>query len=114
MSDWRLIYALLEYHAATNDPEALRRACGVANQLLEWRAESGLFPRPGRQYARTGDEVPLALLHLAVAIEGRRELLPRAMFDSRFFHCEFDGPLEEHQKKRADKRTYDNNVYFGN
>ncbi len=114
MADWRLIYALLEYHAATNDPEALRRACGVANQLLEWRAESGLFPRPGREYARTGDEAPLALLHLAAAIEGRRELLPSAMFDSRFFHCEFDGPLEEHQKKRADKRTYDNNVYFGN
>jgi pectate lyase len=113
LADCRLIYAQLELHQATGDPGALRQACGVADRLLEMQAESGLFPRPKREYARTGDEVPLALLHLAAAIEGRRELLPRAMFDSRFFHCEFHGELEEYQKKRADKRTYDNSVYYG-
>ena len=113
VADWRLIYALLEYHEATDDLGALRLACGVADQLLELRAESGLFPRPGREYARTGDEAPLALLNLAAAIEGRREVLPRAMYDSRFFHCEFHGDLKESQKKRADKRTYDNYVYYG-
>ena len=31
----------------------------------------------------------------------------------RFFHCEYHGPLEEHQKKRADSRTYDHLVYYG-
>jgi len=113
VADWRLIYALLDFYQATGDPGALRLACGVADHLLTWRAESGLFPRPGREYARTGDEVPLALLHLAAAIEGHREVLPRAMFDSRFFHCEFHGDLKEHQKKRADRRTYDNYVYYG-
>lgn len=113
VADWRLIYALLEYHQATDDPGALRLACGVADHLLRLRSESGLFPRPGREYARTGDEAPLALLNLAAAIEGRREALPRAMFDSRFFHCEFHGDLKESQKKRADKRTYDNYVYYG-
>jgi hypothetical protein len=35
------------------------------------------------------------------------------MYDSRFFHCEFHGELKESQKKRADKRTYDNYVYYG-
>ena len=113
VADWRLIYAALEFHQATDDPGSLQLACKVANHLLAWQAESGLFPRPQREYARTGDEVPLALLHLAAAIEGRRETLPRPMLDSRFFHCEFHGDLKENQKKRADKRTYDNYVYYG-
>ena len=44
---------------------------------------------------------------------GKRPLMPPPALDSRFFHCEYDGPLEEHQKKRADRRTYDNNVFYG-
>ena len=39
--------------------------------------------------------------------------MPRAVYDSRFFHCEYHSPLAKHQQKRADKRTYDNLVFFG-
>ena len=117
VSDWRLIYGLLELAdvSGADDvrPAMLRRACRVADNLLRTQSPSGLFPRRGRVWARTGDEVPLALAHLAAAIEGKRDRLPPAAFDARFFHCEYDGPLEEYQKKRADACTYDHNVFYG-
>jgi hypothetical protein len=116
-SDWRLIYGLLELADASGAddvrPAMLRRACRVADNLLKTQSPSGLFPRRGRSWARTGDEAPLALAPLAAAIEGKRDRLPPAAFDARFFHGEYDGPLEENQKKRADARTYDNNVFYG-
>lgn len=116
-ADWRLIYGLLELAerpgAEADRPAFLRWSRRVADGILKTQAPSGLFPRSGYSYARTGDDIPLALLHLAAALEGRRQLLPRARYDSRFFHCEFHGPLEEHQQKRADARTYDNLVFFG-
>lgn len=127
-ADWRLIYVLLELHRATGNrsPMESRReaslnglrttlqvACRVADNLLKLQKETGLFPRPGREFARTGDEIPLSLLHLAAALEGRSEEMPPPMFDNRFFHCEYHGGLAEHQQKRADKRTYDNLVFYG-
>jgi pectate lyase len=111
--DWRAIYALLELHRATKDPELLRLGCRIGDNLLPTQAKTGLFPRQGRDYARTGDEVPLALLHLAVALAGKQEDLPRPIYDSRFFHCQYDGKLKDHQKKRADSRTYDHLVFYG-
>ncbi len=112
-ADWRVIYALLELHRATGNRSMLRIARNVADNLLKRQAATGLFPRPGREYARTGDEVPLALLHLAAALEGVSDKIPPPAFDGRFFHCEYHGQLEEHQQKRADKRTYDNYVFYG-
>jgi pectate lyase len=112
-ADWRLIYALLELHRATGSRSMLKTARTVADNLLKLQAKSGLFPRPGREYARTGDEIPLALLHLAAALKGRSNDMPRPVFDSRFFHCEYHGELAKHQQKRADKRTYDNLVFYG-
>ncbi|MBM4017043.1 MAG: hypothetical protein FJ288_01735 [Planctomycetes bacterium] len=116
-ADWRLIYGLLELADASGmadvRPAMLRLACRVADNLLKMQSRSGLFPRSGREWAQTGDEVPLALAHLAAAIQGRRDRLPPAAFDTRFFHCEFHGPLEEHQKKRGDARTYDHYVFYG-
>jgi len=111
--EWRTIYALIEVHRAIGDTAVLRLAARIADNILETRAESGLFPRTGRSYARTGDEAPLAILHLAATIDGKRASLPPAMFDSRFFHCEYHGQLDEHQRKRADKRTYDHLVFYG-
>jgi len=112
--DWRVIYAMLALREATNgDDQFLRLASRVADNLLKTQTPTGLFPRSGRKYARTGDEAPLAILHLAAAIQGKRNLIPPAAFDRRFFHCEYHGPLEEHQKKRADRRTYDHLVYYG-
>jgi hypothetical protein len=74
---------------------------------------AGLFPRPGRDWAQTGDEIPLALLHLAASLADKSDQMSPPIRDSRFFHCEYHGPLEEHQKKHDDKRTYDDLVYYG-
>jgi len=112
-ADWRVIYALLELDETTDDERFIRLACRIAANVLETQTPTGLFPRSGRKYARTGDEAPLAILHLAAAVEGKRELMPPPVFDRRFFHCEFDGKLEEYQKKRADARTYDHLVFYG-
>jgi len=111
--DWRLLYGLLELHRATERGDLLKLACQVADNLLETQSPGGLFPRQGRSYARTGDEIPLALLHLAAALAGKRDALPPPMLDARFFHCEYHGKLLEHQQKRADKRTYDHLVFYG-
>jgi pectate lyase len=113
LADWRMIYVLLELYRAEGDRTMLQLASRIADNLLELQKETGLFPRPGRDYARTGDEIPLALLHLAAALEGKSDKMPQPAFDNRFFHCEYHGKLDEHQKKRADKRTYDNLVFYG-
>ncbi|NQT40667.1 MAG: hypothetical protein HQ581_24450, partial [Planctomycetes bacterium] len=112
-TDWRAIYALLECYRATQDRGLLHHACRIADNLLKTQTPTGLFPRPSRSHARTGDEVPLALLHLAATIDGKGALLPAPVFDRRFFHCQYHGPLEKHQQKRADARTYDNSVFYG-
>jgi pectate lyase len=112
--DWQVIYSLLDLYEAVEDRALLRVACRIADNLLRWQTDAGLFPRPERAYARTGDEIPLAVLHLAATIEGKRSSLPKAVFDRRFFHCEYHGDLKEHQRKRADKRTYDHLVFYGN
>jgi len=110
---WQTIYTLLELHRGTEDSDILRLACRVADNILKTQAKTGLFPRSGRKYARTGDEAPLAILHLAAAITGKRSAMPQAILDARFFHCEYHGKLAKHQQKRADKRTYDNLVFYG-
>ena len=112
-ADWRTLYALLELHRATGDAALLRLARRVGDNVLKTQAASGLFPRPGRIYARTGDEAPLALLHLAAALAGRQARMPPPIYDSRFFHCEYHGRLAKHQRKRADSRTYDSLVFYG-
>ncbi|MFZ5831225.1 MAG: hypothetical protein ACOY3P_14130 [Planctomycetota bacterium] len=111
--DWQVIYPLLELHRATGDAALLQLACRVGDNIVKQQSPSGLFPRKGRAWARTGDDAPLALLHLAAAIRGERDTLPQAVYDNRFFHCVYDGPLEPHQQKRADARTYDHLVFYG-
>jgi hypothetical protein len=110
---WHVIYALLELHRATDDARFLRLARRVGDNAAKLQTASGLFPRPGRTYARTGDEIPLALLHLAATLADRSAVLPPPTLESRFFHCEYHGPLAPDQQKRADKRTYDHLVYYG-
>jgi len=112
-TSWQCLYALLELHQATKDPKLLQLACRIGDNLRRTQAASGLFPRRKRDYARTGDEIPLALLHLAAVLDGKPDAVPQAIHDSRFFHCEYDGTLDAHQKKRADSRTYDHLVFYG-
>lgn len=134
--EWRAIYALLELKRATGDDQFLTLAGRIANNLIELQSPSGFFPRPApldrrpdsgvyharhmdyppnpdRSYARTGDEVPLALLHLAAALEGKSALLPQPVFDDQYFHCPFMGALNLYQQKRNDSRTYDWLVFYG-
>jgi len=111
--DWETIYTLLELAEGTKARGFLDLAARIADNLLRTQTPTGLFPRTGRTWARTGDEVPLALLHLSATMRGKGDAVPAPAYDSRFFHCEFHGELETHQKKRADKRTYDNRVYYG-
>jgi hypothetical protein len=132
---WKMIYALLELEKATADRAFLNLACQVGDQLLAMQSETGLFPRPektyprdgtavphaivpgtthpARKYASTGDEVPLALLHLAAATEKRSSSLPQPVLDNHYFHCPYHGPLEDYQQKRDDTRTYDWLVFYG-
>jgi pectate lyase len=112
-ADWRTLYGLLELYRATQDRQILELACRVGDNLLRMQADSGLFPRPGYDYARTGDEAPLAILHLAAAIAGRSARMPAPRYDHAFFHCVYAGELEEHQRKRDDSRTYDHMVFYG-
>jgi hypothetical protein len=67
----------------------------------------------GETLARTGDEIPLALLHLAAAISGKVNVIPPPIHDHRYFHCEFDGNRDSAQQENADKRTYDHLVFYG-
>ena len=91
----------------------LRLAARIGDNLLATQSQTGLFPRPGREWAHTGDDIPLALLHLAAGIEGKRDRIPPAAIDNQFFHAVYYGELEPHQKKRNDDRTWDSLVYYG-
>ena len=111
--DWRGVYALLELGRATKDRRFLRLAGRIADNLLATQTKTGLFPRSGRVYARTGDEAPLAILHLAAALEGREVVLPPPMLDNAFFHCQYDGEAGTQRPGLSDARTYDRNVFYG-
>ena len=111
--DWQCIYALLELARATDDQSFLKLASRIADNLLATQTKTGLFPRASRLYARTGDEAPLAILHLAAALDGREALLPPAMLDNAFFHCQYDGAPGLQKPGVNDQRTYDRTVFYG-
>jgi pectate lyase len=113
-TDWRMIYALLELYAATKSGDFLQVAVSVGDNLLALQATSGLFPRCGYVYARTGDEIPLALLHLAGAIDGKDALLPMPVLDAQYFHAVFDmSPPDSKRDEPLRSRTYDYLVFYG-
>lgn len=113
-TDWRLIYALLELYVATKSEDFLQLAVSVGDNLLALQAASGLFPRCSYVYARTGDEIPLALLHLAGAIAGKSALLPMPVLDDQYFHAVFDmSPSDSERDEPLRSRTYDNLVFYG-
>ena len=112
-ADWEYIYALLELGKATHDRAFLKLAGRVTDNLLQTQTRTGLFPRSGYKYARTGDQIPLAILHLAAALDGKESLLPPAMLDNGFLHAEFDGAEVKKKPGIVDNRTYDHTVFYG-
>ena len=136
--EWRCIYALIALAEHTGDPAFLQVAARIGDNLMAYQTETGLFPRPAppprragtqinmayvpggpnehqpaREYARTGDEAPLALLHLAAAKMGVGDRLPQAVLDDQYFHCPYRGEMEPHQRHRNPPRTYDWLVFYG-
>ena len=107
--NWRVIYAALELYYGTGDLQFLQLATIVADNILAKTFDNGLFPRKKRAYARTGDEIPLALLHLAAAIEGKQNQVPKIKLDQQYFHSTFDGV----ETKNWKSRTYDSSVFYG-
>jgi len=112
-ANWEYIYALLELNQATHDRSFLKLASRVADNLLQTQTKTGLFPRPAYKYARTGDQIPLAILHLAAALDDRESLLPPATLDNGFFHAEFEGATLKQKPGIVDNRTYDGSVFYG-
>jgi hypothetical protein len=112
-ADWRLIYSLLELAKVSGDRSFLRLACRIGDTLLAQQIPTGLFPRAEQLFARTGDQIPLALLHLAAALDQKDSLLPPAALDNAFFHCEFDGVEVPQKPGIVDHRTYDGAVFYG-
>ena len=98
---WKYLYALLELYQATGDHGLLQMATGLADQMVASQ-ERGLFPRDGRSFARIGDEVPLALLHLAATLLEQRQLLPQAVMDRQYLKVEMTGG-----------RVYDYDAVYG-
>jgi pectate lyase len=115
--DWREpvygLYAILDLYQATGKLALLELAVGIGQGLAASQTETGLFARGDRLWARTGDEVPLALLHLAATLAGNREALPQASIDSATFHVRYSGELDLHQRKPGDARTTDCRVFYG-
>jgi pectate lyase len=91
LRDCVAIYALIELHEPSGDGAILRLAGRIGDNLLAMQTPTGLFPRRGREWARTGDDIPLALLHLVAAIEGKRNAIPPPAIDRQFFHAVYYG-----------------------
>jgi hypothetical protein len=106
------IYGMLKLYRASGDREFLSLAAEIADHIIATHFRNSLFPRKGRDYARTGDEIPLALLHLVAAIENKSDTIPVDKVDSQFYHDVYFGPLEPHQMKPGDARTRDNLVFY--
>jgi len=101
--NWRIIYSLLELYRAEGDRSILRLASRIADNLLKLQSQTGLFPRPGHSYARTGDEVPLVLLHLAAVIENKSDKIPEPIYDERYFHCWYNHVDKNLPKELAER-----------
>lgn len=133
--DWNLIYPLIQLEATVRNGDFMRLACRIGDNQLALQTPTGLFPRPApdpipegtavnhakipgveqpdRLYARTGDEIALALLHLVAALNGKYAMMPQPPAAAQRWHVRYFGDLEDYQKKRDDSRTHDWLVFYG-
>ena len=98
-----ILFGLLEVYAKTRDQAYLKMAEGIGENMLKKRFHKKLFPASKKHvYARLDAVDPLALLHLAAAIQNRPDLVPDYWGGSGVFHCNYDGA----------GRTYDREVFY--
>jgi pectate lyase len=84
-----LLLGLLELHQMTGRRGYLDLACRIGDNILADRFENGLFTTgPEYIYTRTSRDEPLALLHLAAALQGRPGAAPVFLDGDEYFACE--------------------------
>ena len=87
-----MIYGLLEIYRATGNKAYLDMAESIGDQILNRKFVNGLFVEQKiRAYASFDAPEPLALLHLAAAMQDRPNLVPEFWGGKGFFHCNYDG-----------------------
>ena len=74
-ADYRILFGLLELYRATGEETYLRAAVQRGEELIDTRFEDGYFMFDP-DVSVVGSHVPLALLHLAAAIDGVEETIP--------------------------------------
>jgi pectate lyase len=86
------IFAALELYQLTHAAPYLELASVIADHIIKDRFRDGLFlPSEKHEYAKFDSAEPLALLHLAAELQGRRSGLPVFVGGTPFFGAAFDG-----------------------
>ncbi len=87
-----LLFGLLEIYRATGNKTYLDMAESIGDSILENRFVNGLFvDQQNRVNAKLDAPEPLALLHLAAAMQNKPNLVPDYWNGKGFFQCNFDG-----------------------
>ena len=85
------LLAMLVLHRATGRAAFLELAERIGENMIDKRLRTGLFVAPGQHYARIDALEPLALLHLAQALEGAHTDMPVWFGGRGRFHARYDG-----------------------
>lgn len=99
-ADPHLLFGLLELAAAHPAGPFLDWAIKIGENIVATRLHDGFFlPTREQPYAKLDAVEPLALLHLAAALRGERDQVPRYCGGSAFFSAHYDG--KGHYKDQA-------------
>ena len=102
-STYALLLGFLELHKKTGKAAFLKMAGRIGENILASRFHKGFFvPTKKHIYAKFDAVEPLVLLHLDVALNNSKAVLPRVWPTRSYFHCPFDGK----------GRTYDNSAIY--
>jgi pectate lyase len=86
------VFAALELYQLTQHDIYLVLASRISDNIISDRFREGLFlPTARHEYAKFDSAEPLALLHLAAELQGRRSELPVYVGGTPFFGAAFDG-----------------------
>jgi len=91
------LFGFLELYRATQNTAFLKVAEQIGDHIVQIWFKHGFFVRDDRRYASFDRAEPLALLHLAAAMEGRPEAVPAYPCSIGFFAAAYGdlGPLGE-------------------